>query len=317
MHRENRAANYVLASFTIISLTLLSLPLSGPVRGFKATMTYVLTPIPYLGDKAYERFADAPSRLRDLIAADMDNQRLKNDLKQVDLLKSRVDALETENERLRAALNLKSPKGRAALWARVLERDPLHWYSSITVDAGSDDGVSLNAPVLGDDGGKVVAIGRVTDVRPRTAVILLLTDDLSSAASYVVSRASTAAPGEGPPIFEGLLQGQGRESLRMNYLSPDAVVRAGDLVYTSPTSATFPPDVLLGTVSSVYALDPFLAFQSVEVKPAISASSLDEVMILKEASVSAKLAATARAAMQADKPADAKDDSDTDDGGAQ
>lgn len=317
MHRENRAANYLLASFTIISLTLLSLPLSGPVRAFKATATYVLTPIPYVGEKGFDRFADAPGRLRDLIAADMDNQALKGQLKQVEWLKSQVDSLTAENARLRAALSLKSPSGRAALWAHVLERDPLHWYASITVDAGSEDGVALNAPVLGNDGGRVVAIGRVTDVRPRSAVVLLLTDELSSAASYVVSPSTTAPDGERPPIYEGLLQGQGRSSLRMNYLSPDAQVHTGDLVYTSPTSATFPSDVLLGTVSSVYALDPFLAFQSVEVRPAVGASSLDEVMILRQASVSAKLAESARAAMEADKPAPSEDDSSDSQGAGQ
>lgn len=317
MHRETRAANYLLISFSIVSLTLLSLPLTGPVKAFKAAATYILTPIPYVGDRAVERFADAPGRLRDLIAADMDNQALKTQLKQVDLLKGQVESLTVENGRLRAALGLKSPQGRTALWAHVLERDPLHWYSSVTVDAGADEGVALNSPVLGDKDGKVVAIGRVTDVRAHTAVVLLLTDELSSAAAYVVSASSAGASGEASPTFEGLVQGQGRSRMRMNYLSPDAEVRVGDLVYTSPTSATFPPDVLLGSVSNVYSLDPFLAFQSVEVRPAVVASSLDEVMILKQASVSAKLAETARAAMEAEKPADSGDQGDSGDGASQ
>ena len=83
----------------------------------------------------------------------------------------------------------------------------------------------------------------------------------------------------------------------MNYLSPDAEVKNNDLIFTSPTSATFPPDILIGAVANVYALDPFLAFQSVEIKPALDASTLKEVMILKQASASAKLAETTRAAM--------------------
>lgn len=302
--REARAANYVLASFVIVSLTLLSLPLAGPVQAFKACATYVLTPIAYYGDKGYERFANVPGRLRDLITADMENHAVKEQLKQTDWVKTEIDSLRVENTRLRAALGLKAPSSRGALWAHVLERDPRRWYHSFTVDAGSEQGVSLNAPVLGGTGGKIAAIGRIIEVRPKNSVVLLLTDELSSAAAYVVSPATTTPAGE--PVearsFEGLLQGQGKARLRMNYLSPDAEIKNNDLVYTSPTSATFPPDILLGTVANVYALDPFLAFQSVEVKPALDASTLKEVMILKQASASAKLAESARAAMGTSEP---------------
>ena len=284
MHREARAANYVFVSFLIISLTLLSLPLAGPVRAFKACATYLLNPFAYYGDKGFERFASIPSRLRELISADMDNRSMQERVKQDQWIRAEAESLRTENARLRAALGLKAPGGRAALWAHVLERDPLRWYRSITVDAGSEQGVSLNSPVLGNAGGGLVAIGRITEVRTKTAVVLLATDELSSVAAYLVSPATATESGSAPPpSFEGLLQGQGKARLRMNYLSPDAEVHKGDLVFTSPTSATFPPDVLLGKVAEVFALDPFLAFQSVEIQPALEASRLKEVMILKQA----------------------------------
>ena len=100
-----------------------------------------------------------------------------------------------------------------------------------------------------------------------------------------------------------LLQGQGRSRLRMNYLSPEAEIKEGDLVLTSPTSATFPPDVRLGKVAKVHALDPFLTFQSVEIQPSLEASMLKEVMILRQQSAAAaRLAETARAAMGGDAP---------------
>ncbi|MBI4376200.1 MAG: hypothetical protein HY549_07090, partial [Elusimicrobia bacterium] len=80
---------------------------------------------------------------------------------------------------------------------------------------------------------------------------------------------------------EGLLQGQGSSRLLLNYLPPDATIERGDLIFTSPTSATFPPEILIGTVSGLFERDAFLTFQSVEVKPAIEASRLKEVMMLK------------------------------------
>lgn len=280
MHREARAANYVLASFTIISLTLLSLPLSGPVQSFKACAAYLFNPIAYHGARGVDRFASVPSRLRELITADIDNRVMKEQARQAEWVKAEAESLRGENARLRAALGLKIPGGSAAVWAHVLERDPLHWYRSIMVDAGAEQGVTLNSPVLGQRGDALVAIGRVAEVRAKISVVLLVTDELSSVAAYVTAASSITGNGETPRSFEGLLQGQGGLRLRMNYLSPDAEIKNGDLVYTSPTSATFPADVLLGIVAKIFPLDPFLTFQSVEVRPALEASSLKEVMIL-------------------------------------
>jgi rod shape-determining protein MreC len=175
-----------------------------------------------------------------------------------------------ENERLRRAMSLRAPGTRSPVWAHVLERDPLHWYRSVAIDAGSEQGISLNDPVLGPVDGKLVAVGRIVEVRPDSSIVLLLTDELSAAATYLSSG-----------TLEGLVQGQDGPRLRMNYLNSEAVIALGDSAYTSPTSATFPPDILVGRVARVYPRDPFLTFQSVELAPALDASSLQEVMVLR------------------------------------
>src|SRR4051794_18385442 len=117
MHREARAANYVLVSFTIVSLTLLSLPLSGPVRAFKACATYIFNPVAYYGDKGFERFASVPTRLRELISADMDNKAMQEKVKQAEWTRAEAESLRAENARLRAALALKPAGRHGAQWA--------------------------------------------------------------------------------------------------------------------------------------------------------------------------------------------------------
>ena len=276
MHRETRISNYILASFSIISLTLLSLPLSAPVQAFKACLTYILNPVAYYGAKSNERFANIPVHVRDLLAADIENRLMHEEIRQAAWVKAEAESLKVENRRFREALGLKAPKAHSAIWARVMERDPANWYRSLMVDSGADQGVAVNSPVLGQQGDSLVAIGRVVEVRATSSVVLLLTDELSYAAAYVVSPST-----EEVKNFEGLLQGQGSARLRINYLSPDATVAKGDKIFTSPTSAIFPGDVFIGTVVKVYPLDPFLNFQSVEIAPAADASSLNEVMILK------------------------------------
>lgn len=268
--RETRTAHYVLAALSTVALVLLSLPLSSPVRSFKAAASYVLDPVAWHGEKGVQRLAGAPERVGRLLTADLENERLLVELKRLEWIKTTAEALALENERLRRAMGLKAPEGRFPLWAHVMERDPLHWYRSVVVDVGATSGVALNDPVLGPLEGRLAAVGRVVDVRPDSSVVLLLTDELSAAAAYLSSG-----------TLEGLVQGQDAPRLRMNYLNAEAVIAAGDAAYTSPTSAIFPPDILVGRVARVYPRDPFLTFQSVELAPALDASSLQEVMILR------------------------------------
>jgi rod shape-determining protein MreC len=244
--------------------------LSTPVRSFKAAAGYLLDPLAYRGEAGYRHVADAPQRIGQLLRADIENESLRAELRRTQWLATTVSALSLENERLRGALVLKAPADRSPAWARVLERDPVHWYRSLVVDAGLDRGISLNDPVLGPRDGRLVAVGRVVDVRPNTSTVLLLTDELSAAAAYLSSG-----------TLEGLVQGQDGPRLRMNYLNAEARLSEGDFVYTSPTSATFPPDVLIGRIARVNPRDPFLTFQSVEISPAADASSLQELMILR------------------------------------
>ena len=270
MHRETQISNYILAAFSALSLTMLSLPLSAPVRAFKACAVYLLDPVAYYGAKGAQRVADLPPGLTRLLSADMESVRLREQLRDASWRISELEALRAENRRLTQALGLKPPAGHAPLWADVMERDPLHWYDSLMVSVGARQGVTLNAPVLGDKDGTLVAVGRVTEVRRDSSVVLLVTDEVSSVAAYL----STAA-------VEGLVQGERGGRLRMNYLPADASLVAGDLVYTSPTSATFPGEILVGRVTTVNRREPF--FQSVEVQPAVVAASLSRVMILGEA----------------------------------
>ncbi len=270
MQRETRIAHYVVGLLTALSLVLLSLPLSSPVRAFKACASYVLYPLAYRGERGYQRIAEAPARARALLSADVENGDLRDQLRRTLWLRQTVESLSIENDRLRRAMRLKPPAARHPVWAHVMERDPQRWYSSIAVDAGADAGLSLNDAVLGRRGDDLVAIGRIVEVRPNTATVLLLTDQRSAVAAYLSSG-----------TLEGLAQGQDGPHLRVNYLNAEARIVADDTVYTSPTSATFPPDVLIGRVARVYPRDPFLAFQSADVAPALDAASLQEVMILR------------------------------------
>ena len=267
MNREKRIANTLLAAFSAVSLALLLLPMSSPVRRDIPSGLRKDTSRHRSGSSTIVR--SAPTRRRHLILADVENNELREELRNQSILRGRLVELQRENDRLRAELGMKPAAGQILLWARVMERDPLNWHRFLMVDAGEKEGLEVNAPVLGLQGETLGAVGRVSEVGPHWSKVLLLTDEQSSLAAYIPDRQ-----------WEGLVEGVGGARLRMNYLPSEAQFAIGETVRTSATSATFPPDMLVGTISKVYARDPFLTFQSVEVMPAVQPGLLKEVLVL-------------------------------------
>ncbi len=270
MTRDNsRTASTILVILGGISLALLLFRLTERVATFRAVVSYLLHPMPYYSSQVFDRFANLPAEAAQLISLDIQLREAKQELKEAAFLRSEVKSLRRENDRLLGELGMDVQAIRVVRWARVLKRDPMNWNRSITVAAGTEDGIEVNAPVLGLIHNRFGVVGRVIEAGSRISKVLLLSDDLSAVAANFPEKS-----------WEGLIQGQGSSRLRMNYLPLEAKLAIGDPVTTSPTSATFGPGLLIGTVTRIFEKDPFLAFQSVEVMPAVPAGALKEVMIL-------------------------------------
>ena len=100
-----------------------------------------------------------------------------------------------------------------AVAAHVIGRDPTLWYQTIEVDKGSDDGVHVDDPVIGDG----ALVGKVTTVDPTVSVVTLITDH------------SIAVAAAGP----GLERRHRRARARRRQPQPAAVQ---DLPQTGPSS---------------------------------------------------------------------------------
>ncbi len=276
MHREARTANQLLVVLMGVSILILSLPLSRPIAAVKACLTYVFDPPLYQGANGIKYLSEVPSSVRNLMSADVENRSLKEEIKNELLLRTQVDSLESENARLRSEVGLAAPRKMPFIWASVIKRAPSDWYQSFLISAGEDQGLKPNDPVFAPYGKSLAAVGRIMEVRADVSVVQLLTNDLSAVAALAISGSTQSASS-----FGGLAQGEGVPSLRLNYLPIEASLHEGDQVVTSPTSASFPPSIVIGTVVRVYPVDPFLVFQSAEVRPALAPSSFDEVLIIK------------------------------------
>jgi rod shape-determining protein MreC len=152
------------------------------------------------------------------------------------------------------------------LAVRVVARDPLPFAQVLVVDGGSDQGVREDLPVLSWRG----LVGRVIEVQPTAARVLLVTDANSSISGRLQNPDSRAT---------GVVRGRNDQWLLMQYLPQQEEVRTGDLVITSGLGGVFPAGLPIGKVAQVRRRDQDL-FQEALVEPAASLGQLERLYIL-------------------------------------
>ena len=81
-----------------------------------------------------------------------------------------------ENEELRRINDLESVTDIPGVTAQVIAGTPGNFESTITIDKGSDAGITTDMPVVTGDG----LVGRVVQASGKRATVLLLTDPDSS-----------------------------------------------------------------------------------------------------------------------------------------
>ncbi len=176
-------------------------------------------------------------------------------------LETQVQELQSQNQQFQALLAyLKTqPNGVAA---PVIGRSADHWWQQIILGRGQTAGLSVGGIVTAPGG----LLGRVTQVTPHTAVVLLLSDQ-TSRVGVTISRTGSM----------GYIQGQGSSHVRMFFFDEDPGVQVGDLVSTSPFSKLFPAGVPVGQVVSV-DLGKNAAPQAV-VELSVPISSVQQVVV--------------------------------------
>lgn len=198
-----------------------------------------------------------------------ENVDLKAKADAYDVTAQRLRELEIENERLRALLGFTQLVDYKYVVADVVARNADNWFSRITINRGSADGVARNMPVVTSQG----LVGRVFEVSANISVVELLTDRNSGAGALI--QASRDA---------GICSGQGTQSplLSMMLFERNATVTTGDAVVTSGFGEIYPQGLYIGRVVEVKK-DAYGLVKYAEVKPGVEFGRLEEVLVLTNA----------------------------------
>jgi rod shape-determining protein MreC len=121
----------------------------------------------------------------------------------------------------------------------VIGRSPEGEQFIMVLDKGSDHGIAKGQPVIADEG---ILIGTIISAEMGRSFVLLLSDTRSIVAAEVLNDAQSS----------GLVSGQHGLTMEMNFIPQNDILENNQLVVTSTLNSHIPPNLLIGTVSSIY-----------------------------------------------------------------
>ena len=268
----------VVGGLVLLSLVLITVSFrSTALDGVQGTAAGILRPFEIAADRVSRPFRDAAGWVHGLVGAKSENEKLK---RQIDDLRAQLVLDESalqENVLLRQQLAYKGPPSLANFERRnaaVLTNPQSAFDESITIAAGTADGVHAGNPVIASSGG---LIGTIDRAWKSVARVTLLTDGQS---------AVTATDLNNPAAVGMIRRGNGSgDALIFDRVPKAPNVEVGNIVITAGSlgkgtlPSMFPRGLQIGTVSSVSNND-IDTFKTIQVDPIVDFSALESVIVL-------------------------------------
>jgi rod shape-determining protein MreC len=272
--RRTSRRRYVLLVIVLTAVTLITLDSrggrSGPLGALGRAAHTLVSPIQGAVDSITTPISDWWHGVTDSANLKRDNRRLREKLSVAEGTERAAQRALAENEDLKKLLGLNSLLNVKRVNARVVARDTGNFDSSLTLDHGTESGIARDMPVVGPDG---YLVGSVIDVGRNFAKVRVLTDPV-----FAVGVRTPKHPGG--DAATGTASGRnGSRELLVDDFDPQAKIRIGDQIVTSPLSTKFPPDLLVGSVTKVTDL-PGGFSRDVFVKPYVDLGGLENVSVL-------------------------------------
>lgn len=272
--RDTRESRLLLVLLVAIAFALITVDIRGgessPLDGARSAAAAVFGPVENGVASAVDPVGNAIAAVRDsgdrsdkLTELERQNAQLKQELGSKDATRARAKEL----DKLLKTAATGQYRVKAAQVIAIGAAQGFSW--TVTIDAGSSDGIQRDMTVLNGDG----LVGRVTTVGPSTSTVLLACDPDFTVGTRLEKTSEL-----------GFATGQGNRAMRVQLLNGKADVRKGDRLVTFGSSADKPfvPGVPVGKVVKVTPSSGNLT-KTIEVQPFVGFTQLDIVGIVVQA----------------------------------
>jgi rod shape-determining protein MreC len=193
-----------------------------------------------------------------------ENERLKEEVEQLNQRQARMVELELENHRLAELLDLKEALDLKVVAADVIGSDATGMARTLILSQGGGSGLRPGMGVIATGG----VVGKLIETSPNASRVMLLNDHNCAVDAFVQrSRA------------RGIVSGVADDGVVMKYVERTEDIKVGDAVVTSGLDGVFPRGLLIGSVSAIERKGPGL-FLNISIKPAAALRKLEQVLII-------------------------------------
>ena len=158
---KNKPVLITIVALVVLAAMILASAGRGTANWFENAVGAVLTPVQGFAARASNSIADFFRGVFNTTDADKENAKLKSELALYNKMQLELEELKKENERLRGLLEYSGSFGECSgVAASVTGRSTDIYFRVFTVNAGRNQGIDVDMPVICADG----LVGRVTEV---------------------------------------------------------------------------------------------------------------------------------------------------------
>ena len=217
--RAARRRGIAFAVLLVISVMLMAFSSNPGVRELQNGVSFAFRPIQGALDEVARGAASVAAAVSEIDRLRVDNAALYAENQRLAAENARLEEIRRENESLTALLQLRAGLDYKTVATTVIARESSEFRRLVVLDKGTGDGIAVGDVVVAAGG---ALAGRVTEVGPASAKVVLLTDAESTVIGQLTGNAAT-----------GEVVGQLGGVLIMRQIDAGEKVAVGDEVVTA------------------------------------------------------------------------------------
>ncbi len=198
-----------------------------------------------------------------------ENKELRKEIERLEEDNLYMQLYRVELEKLRELYDIDNTYAdHKKVGANVIGKSADNWYSTFTIDKGSDDGIEVDMNVIAGNG----LVGIVASVSDKYSIVRSIIDDSSNVSAMLINSFDICT-------VSGDLQLMENGYIALNYLDKDVRIRDGDMIVTSNISEKYLEGILIGYAKDV-KVDANNLTQSGYIVPAVDFKHVSDVLVI-------------------------------------
>jgi rod shape-determining protein MreC len=257
----------------VASVLMMAFSSNPAVREVQNGMSFAFRPIQAALDEVASAAASVAAAVSEIDRLRVDNAALRAENERLAAERARLEEIRRENESLTALLQLRAGFDYQTTATSVIARESSEFRRLVVIDKGTDDGIAVGDVAVATGG---ALAGRVVEVGPASAKVVLLTDAESTVIGQLTTNAAT-----------GEVVGQLGGVLIMRQIDAGEKIAVGDEVVTAGIElgggvrSPYPKGLLIGQVVDVRR-DANDVVQTAYLQPAAQLDKLEFLLVITD-----------------------------------